>query len=167
MSYEEHKRHAPRSVRCAVITISDSRTEADDESGVLIKQRLVVDGHEVADYTLLRNDPAAIAAKLQELVEREDVQVIITSGGTGIGRRDVTIDTVEPMLAKRLDGFGELFRQLTHEEIGTGSIMSRALAGVIGGKVIFCFPGSPGAATLAMDRIILPELGHVVREATR
>jgi len=167
MSYEEHKRHAPRSVRCAVITISDSRTEADDESGVLIKQRLVVDGHEVADYTLLRNDPAAIAAKLQELVEREDVQVIITSGGTGIGRRDVTIDTVEPMLAKRLDGFGELFRQLTYEEIGTGSIMSRALAGVIGGKVIFCFPGSPGAATLAMDRIILPELGHVVREATR
>ena len=167
MGIEEHRHQAPKSVRCAVITVSDSRTEADDESGALIKRRLVVDSHEVVDYALLKNEPVDITRKVRELVGREDVQVIITTGGTGISHRDVTIDTVEPMLEKRLDGFGELFRQLTYEEIGTGSIMSRAAAGVIGGKVIFCFPGSLGAATLAMDKVILPELGHVVREVTR
>jgi len=118
-------------------------------------------------YSLLKNEPEAIRAKIMELVGQEDVQVVITSGGTGVSQRDVTVDTVEPMLEKNLDGFGELFRSLSYQEIGTGSIMSRATAGVIGGKVILCFPGSLGAATLAMDKVILPELGHLVREATR
>ncbi len=167
MGYHEHRHLAPRNVGCAVVTISDSRTEADDESGKLIRQRLSNNGHRVVAYFLLKNEPEAIRAKIMELVGQEDIQVIITSGGTGVSQRDVTVDTVEPMLEKKLDGFGELFRSLSYQEIGTGSIMSRATAGVIGGKVILCFPGSLGAATLAMDKVILPELGHLVREATR
>ena len=167
MGYHEHRHLSPRSVSCAVLTISDSRTEAEDESGKLIRERLSSGGHTVVDYSILKNEPAAIREKIGELVGREDVQVVVTSGGTGVSHRDVTVDTVEPMLDKKLDGFGQLFRSLSYEEIGTGSILSRATAGVIGGKVILCFPGSLGAATLAMDRIILPEIGHLVREATR
>ena len=167
MGYHEHRHLAPRSVTCAVLTISDSRTEAEDESGKLIRERLSSNGHSVVDHAILRNEPVAIREKIGELVGREHVKVIITSGGTGVSHRDVTVDTVEPMLEKRLDGFGQLFRSLSYEEIGTGSILSRATAGVIGGKVVLCFPGSLGAATLAMDRIILPEIGHLVREATR
>jgi molybdenum cofactor biosynthesis protein B len=167
MGYHEHRHLAPGSVSCAVVTISDSRTEADDESGKLIRQRLSDNGHRVAAYSLLKNEPETIRTKIMDLAGQEDVQVIITSGGTGVSHRDVTVDTVGPMLEKRLDGFGELFRYLTYQDIGTGSIMSRAVGGVIGGKVILCFPGSLGAATLAMDKVILPELGHLVREATR
>ncbi|MBL7165133.1 MAG: MogA/MoaB family molybdenum cofactor biosynthesis protein [Dehalococcoidales bacterium] len=167
MGYHEHRHLAPRNINCAVVTISDSRTEAEDESGKLVRQRLSDNGHRVVAYSLLKNEPEAIRSKVMELVGQEDVQVIITSGGTGVSQRDVTVDTVEPMLEKKLDGFGELFRSLSYQEIGTGSIMSRATAGVIGGKVILCFPGSLGAATLVMDKVILPELGHLVREATR
>ena len=167
MGYHEHKEKAPRSVSCAVLTISDSRTEQDDESGGLIKKRLAENGHQVMSYSILKNDAAAIKNKIYELLELAEIQVIIASGGTGISHRDITVDTIEPVLEKRLDGFGELFRFMSYQEIGTGSIMSRAIAGVAEGKVIICLPGSLGAATLAMDRIILPEIGHLVREATR
>ena len=104
---------------------------------------------------------------MRELLEEDELQVIITNGGTGVSHRDVTVEAIYPLLEKKLDGFGELFRLLTYQEIGTGSIMSRAIAGVAKGKVIICLPGSPGAANLAMDKIILPEIGHMVREATR
>ena len=167
MSYHEHRQGAPESVNCAVMIISDSRTEKDDESGKLIMQRLTDKGHKVVSYGILKNDADAIREKIEELAGESELQVIITSGGTGASHRDVTVDTIEPMLEKRLDGFGELFRHLTYQEIGTGSILSRAVAGVIRGKVILCFPGSLNAATLAMDKIILPEIGHLVREATR
>ncbi|MBI2328610.1 MAG: molybdenum cofactor biosynthesis protein MoaB [Chloroflexi bacterium] len=167
MSYQEHKRQAPQSVSCAVLTISDSRTEEDDESGRLIRQRLEENGHRVLFYFIVKNDAGAIRQKIDELLRQEALQVIITSGGTGISHRDVTVETVSPILEKKLDGFGELFRFLTYQELGTGSIMSRAIAGAVGGKVILCFPGSLGAANLVMDKIILPEIGHLVREATR
>jgi molybdenum cofactor biosynthesis protein B len=167
MGYHEHKESALRSVNCAVLTISDSRTEQDDESGGLIKRRLGENGHQVVYYGVLKNDATAIKNKIRELLEQAELQVIIASGGTGVSHRDITVDTVGPVLEKRLDGFGELFRYLTYQEIGTGSIMSRAMAGVARGKVIICLPGSLGAVTLAMDRIILPEIGHLVREATR
>ena len=167
MGYHEHRHTALESVNCAVVIISDSRTEQDDESGKLIKQRLADNGHKVMSYGILKNDADAIRVKIEELIGREGLQVIITSGGTGASHRDVTVDTIEPMLEKHLDGFGELFRHLTYQEIGTGSILSRAIAGIIRGKVILCFPGSLNAATLAMDKIILPEIGHLVREATR
>ena len=167
MSYLEHKKQAPRSVSCAVLTISDSRTEPDDESGRLIKEKLGQSGHRLISYAILKNDADAIRQKISELLRLEELQVIITSGGTGVGHRDVTVETISTILEKKLDGFGELFRFLTYQELGTGSIMSRAIGGVAGGKVILCLPGSAGAVTLAMDKVILPEIGHMVREATR
>jgi len=167
VSYQQHKKEAPRSVSCAVVTISDSRTEEDDESGKLLKQKLNDNGHQVISYSIIKDDADAIGQKIKELMAQQELQVIITSGGTGVGRRDVTVETVSPVLDKKLDGFGELFRSLSYEEIGTASIMSRAVAGVGGGKVIICLPGSLGAVRLAMDQIILPEIGHMVREVTK
>ncbi len=167
MGYQEHRHLAVKNVSCAVLTISDSRTERDDESGRLIKEHLTREGHQVTFYTIMKNDAQVIRNKIDELLERSDVQVIITSGGTGLSHRDVSVDTIQPMLEKKLDGFGELFRFLTFQQIGTGSIMSRAVGGLAKGKVIMCIPGSLDAVTLAMDKVILPEIGHLVREATR
>ena len=167
MGYQEHKEKAPKSVSCAVITISSTRTEQDDESGRLIRQKLNQNGHRVTSYCILKDEANSIKKKVCELLEEDELQVIITNGGTGVSHRDVTVETIYPLLEKNLDGFGELFRFLTYQEIGTGSIMSRAIAGVAKGKVIICLPGSPEAASLAMDKIILPEIGHLVREATR
>ncbi len=167
MGYQEHKQKSPRSVSCAVLIISDSRTERDDESGGLLRQKLSQNGHRVISYCILKNEADSIKEKIYELLRQEELQVIITSGGTGASHRDITVETISPILEKKLDGFGELFRFLSYQEIGSASIMSRAIAGVVGGKVILCLPGSPEAANLAMDKLILPEIGHLVREATR
>lgn len=167
MGYQEHKHKAPKSVNCAVLIISGTRTEQSDESGKLIMQALKRNDHQVISYSILKNDAHSILDKLNELLKKESLQVIITSGGTGASHLDITIETISPTLEKKLDGFGELFRFLTYQEIGTGSIMSRAMAGVVKGKVIICLPGSVEATSLAMERIILPEIGHLVREATR
>lgn len=166
MSYREHKEASPQSVTYAVLTISDSRTEAEDQSGQLLKEKLRQNSHRLVAYAILKNEAEVIKQKIKELLE-QDVQVIITSGGTGVSHRDITIETISPLLEKKLDGFGELFRFLTYQELGTASIMSRAVAGVVRGKVIICLPGSLGAITLASEKIILPEIGHMVREATR
>ena len=167
LSYLEHKQQSPQSVNCAILVISDTRTEKTDESGQLLKQKLSENGHHLISYALLKNDADAIRKKLDELLGDAGVQVIIASGGTGLSHRDLTIETVSPMLEKKLDGFGELFRSLSYQEIGTSGILSRALAGVVRSKVILCLPGSLGATKLALDKIILPEIGHMVREATR
>ena len=167
MGYQEHKHKAPKSVSCAVLTISDTRTEQDDESGRFVRQKLSETGHRVILHCILKNEADSIKHKIHELLKEEEVQVIIIIGGTGVSRRDVTIETIHPILEKELDGFGELFRFLTYGEIGTGSIMSRAIAGIAERKVILCLPGSPEAAKLVMDNIILPELGHLVMEATK
>ncbi len=167
MSHLEHKQQAPQKVNCALLVISDTRTEKTDESGPLLQQKLTQNGHRVMSYALLKNDAVAIKEKLNELLDNIEVQVIITSGGTGASRRDVTVETVLPILDKKLEGFGELFRALSYQEIGTASIMSRALAGVARGKVIICLPGSLAATGLALDKIILPEVAHLVREASR
>ena len=167
MGYEEHKEKSPRNVNCAVITISDSRTQDNDESGRLIKEKLSQNGHRIVYYSILKNEAGAIKKKIGELLSQNEVQVVITSGGTGVSHRDITVETLSPMLEKKLDGFGELFRLLSYQEIGTASVMSRAMAGVAGGKVIISLPGSLGAVTLAMDKLILLEIGHMVREATR
>jgi molybdenum cofactor biosynthesis protein B len=167
MGYHEHKDLALKNVACAVITTSDSRTEKEDESGALIRQRLADAGHVVRYYAILRNDADLIRQHINDLLLRQDIQAIITGGGTGLSHRDVTVDTITPLLEKKLEGFGELFRQLTYAEIGAGSILSRAAAGVARGKVVICLPGSLNAARLAMEKIIVPELGHMVREATR
>jgi molybdenum cofactor biosynthesis protein B len=167
MGYLAHKEVSPKNVGCAVITISDSRTEETDESGKFLKDKLTAAGHQVLFYALLKNDPEAIRKTITNLLARSDLQVVITTGGTGASHRDVTIETITPLLEKKLDGFGELFRYLTFQEIGATSVMSRAMAGVISGKVIISLPGSLNAVTLALEKIILPEIGHMVREATR
>ena len=167
MSHQEHKHEAPKSVGCAVLIISDSRTEQTDESGKLLKEKLSQNGHRVLAYSILQNDSEAIRKKVSELLGQDGLQVIITSGGTGVSHRDVTVETISPILEKKLEGFGELFRSLSYQEIGAASIMSRAIAGVVGGKVIICIPGSLGAVKLAVERIILSEIGHMVWEATR
>lgn len=167
MSYRDHKEKSPQSVTCAVLTISDSRTEETDESGRLLRQRLESGGHRVLFYKLLKNDADAIKKQVEDLLQQANLQVIITSGGTGASHRDVTVETLSPLLDKKLDGFGELFRFLTYQDIGTTSVMSRAMAGVANGKIVINLPGSLGAVTLAIEKIILPEIGHMVREATR
>ncbi len=167
MGYQEHKHTSPKNVNCAVLIISNSRTEQNDESGKLIIKALKENGHRVVSYCILKNDADPIRKKLDELLADESLQVIITSGGTGISHLDVTVETISPLLEKKLDGFGELFRFLTYQELGSGSILSRAIGGVARGKVILCLPGSVGAVSLAMEKIILPEIGHLVREASR
>jgi molybdopterin adenylyltransferase len=167
MSHHDHKELSPKSVTFAVVIISDSRTEATDESGRFLRERLPEAGHKVASYVLLKNDAAAIRNTVEGLLARPDIQVLLTSGGTGASHRDVTVETVIPLLEKQLDGFGELFRFLTYQEIGTTSVMSRAQAGVANGKIIISLPGSLAAVTLAVEKIILPEVGHMVREAAR
>ncbi len=167
MGYEEHKHISPQNVNCAVVIISDSRTEKTDESGKLLVESLRAAGHTVGSFCMLKNDAEAIRARFGELLREPELQVIIASGGTGASRLDLTVETVTPLLEKKLDGFGELFRFLTYQEIGTGSIMSRALAGAARGKIVICLPGSLKAVRLALDKIILPEIGHLVREASR
>lgn len=167
MGYIDHKAEAPKSVGCVVITISDSRTEDTDESGRYLVAILKENGHSIHGYRLLKNDPEAIRQTISGFAAEVSVKIIITTGGTGLSHRDITVETVSGLLDKQMPGFGELFRLLTWESIGTPAIMSRALGGVITGKIILCLPGSLNAVKLAAEKIILPELGHLAREAGR
>ena len=150
-----------------VITCSDTRTPETDTSGQLIQKLLKEQGHSIAAYHLVQDEPAQITARITEGIANEAVQAIIVNGGTGISRRDSTFEAVDAMLEKRLDGFGEVFRYLTYQEIGSPAIMSRATAGIIKGRVLFSTPGSENAVRLAMEKLILPELGHLVKELTK
>ncbi|MGQ0810986.1 MAG: MogA/MoaB family molybdenum cofactor biosynthesis protein [Nitrospiraceae bacterium] len=150
-----------------VITCSDSRTADTDTSGQLIMRLLKDQGHEVVAYHLIPDEPAQIKARITAGCANETVQAIIINGGTGISRRDSTFEAVDAMLEKRLDGFGEVFRYLTYQDIGSSAIMSRATAGIIKRRVLFSTPGSENAVRLAMEKLILPELGHLVRELTK
>ncbi len=157
---EEHRTHAPTSVKCAVITCSDSRTKETDESGRLIRDLLQKAGHTVLFYAVVRDEPKAIADAVEEA--SWTCEAILTNGGTGVSRRDVTIPTLAPLLERVLPGFGELFRALSYQEIGSAAMLSGALAGVYHGRLLFCLPGSPEGCRLAMEKLILPELGHIV-----
>jgi molybdenum cofactor biosynthesis protein B len=150
-----------------VITCSDTRTPDTDTSGQLIQRLLKEQGHTVAAYHLVKDEPAKIKAKIKAAVNNKKIQAIIINGGTGISRRDSTFEAVDAMLEKRLDGFGEVFRYLTYQEIGSPAIMSRATAGIIKGRALFSTPGSENAVRLAMEKLILPELGHLVKELTK
>ena len=165
MSVATHRKDAPASVRCFVLTISDTRTAETDASGDAIAQALTGAGHDVAGRRIVRDDPATV----REIVRAEsrNVPVIVTTGGTGITARDSTYEAISTLLDKRLDGFGELFRMLSYEQIGSAAMLSRACAGSIGTTAIFALPGSEQAVRLAMDKLILPEIGHVVRELHR
>jgi molybdenum cofactor biosynthesis protein B len=167
MSVADHRAAAPAHVRCAVLTISDSRTAETDTGGRAIAELLTEFGHTVVDRRLVRDDPDAVSAFVRDTAERGEADVIITTGGTGITRRDSTYEAVTQLFEKELVGFGELFRMLSHREIGSAAMLSRATAGLVSPCAVFVLPGSEHAVRLAMTRLILPEIGHVVREITR
>jgi molybdenum cofactor biosynthesis protein B len=167
VSHTEHKAHAPASVACYVLTVSDSRTPDTDTGGAAIRTLLEQAGHEVSGHTIVKDEPAQVTDRVREQLADPRTQIIITTGGTGITSRDGTFEAIDALLEKRLDGFGELFRMLSFEDIGAAAMMSRATAGTASGKAIFVLPGSPNAVKLAMTRLILPELGHVVQQLRR
>lgn len=163
-SAEAHRASAPTVVRCAVLTVSDTRSAESDLSGVSIKETLGFAGHTVVAYQIVPDEPDEIRAVLTEWLGRDDVQAILTNGGTGIAARDTTYDAIVGLLDKRIDGFGELFRMLSWQEIGAAAMLSRAVAGVAGSKLVVAMPGSPKAVRLALTKLIVPELGHLVYE---
>jgi molybdenum cofactor biosynthesis protein B len=165
MSVEDHRKTAPASVRCVVITISDTRTPDTDSSGAAIAEALSGAGHMVVSRHIVRDDPRQVRDLLRSAAS--DVPVVITTGGTGITSRDSTYEAMVSLLDKRLDGFGELFRMLSYEQIGSAAMLSRACAGTIGTAAVFALPGAQRAVELAMEKLILPEIGHVVRELRR
>ena len=165
MSYAGHQHDSDSIVaRGAVVTLSDTRTESTDRSGQTITQLLVDGGHQRTAYHLIRDEPAELEPLLDALIRQQDVDVIFCTGGTGISRRDHTIEVVERRLTQPLPGFGELFRMLSFQEIGSGAMLSRAVGGTVDGKLLFAMPGSTPAVELAMRRLILPELRHLLHE---
>ncbi len=163
-SVDAHREAAPDSIGCAVLTVSDTRTPETDSSGRLIRDLLEMRGHLVVVHAIVPDDPERIRQTLTEWARRDDVQAILSNGGTGIAGRDTTYDALVDLLEKRLDGFGELFRMLSYAEIGAAAMLSRAVAGVYRGKLVAAMPGSSNAVKLAMIKLLLPELGHLVYE---
>jgi molybdenum cofactor biosynthesis protein B len=159
MSVHEHEKHARKNLKVGVITASDSRTPETDESGKIIRTLLEADGHRVDYYEILPDDREKISAALVNNLENLDA--IIINGGTGITARDGTAEVVKSVIEKELEGFGELFRMLSFQEIGAAAMMSRAIAGVRHGKFVAALPGSPDACKLAMEKLLIPELGHI------
>lgn len=163
-SVAKHRESAPEKVRVAVLTVSDTRTPETDTGGDAVQGALEGAGHAVVDRTIVRDDAARIRTALVNALARADVDAIVTSGGTGISARDTTYEVVDRMIEKRLDGFGEIFRMLSYEEIGAAAIMSRAVAGAVGTKLVASLPGSRNAVRLAMEKLLVPEIAHVVFE---
>ncbi len=167
MGHIEHKALSPAVAHCYILTISDTRTEATDTSGRAICDLLWAENHQVSGQRIVRDEPDEVRAAIVAQLDNPDVQVVITTGGTGITSRDTTYEAVTGLLDKKLDGFGELFRMISYQEIGSAAMLSRAVGGLARGKVLLSLPGSEDAVRLAMTRLILPELGHLVREASR
>jgi len=168
MSHEEHLKYAEEisNINVAVLTVSDTRTKETDESGkILIHILKDCNKCNVVYYEIVKDETKEIENFINKVID--DVDVIITNGGTGISKRDVTIETVKKFFEKTLDGFGEIFRYLSYAEIGSGAIMSRATAGVCKGKIIISIPGSPNAVKLALEKIVIPEISHIVWELRR
>jgi molybdenum cofactor biosynthesis protein B len=163
----EHKAHAPRSVGCWVLTISDSKTAATDTSGALIRELLAGAGHRVVGSGIVRDEPAEVQRLVREACAHPDVQAVITTGGTGITSRDSTFEAIEALLDKRLPGFGELFRMLSYQDVGPAAMLSRAQMGIAAKRIVVSLPGSPNACRLAVEKLLNPELGHLVREVNR
>ena len=167
MSSQDHKAAAPVKVRAFVLTVSDSRTDANDTSGAAICELLTAAGHQVAGKAIEKDEPARVAQLVREQAVSGDVDAIITTGGTGVTSRDSTFEAIDEMLTKRLPGFGELFRMLSYADIGSAAIMSRACAGTIGKVVVIALPGSENAVRLAMNKLVIPELAHLVQQSTK
>jgi len=167
MGAEEHRAKAAKQVVCAVITVSDTRTKETDGSGAAIMESLKSHGHDVKRYSIVIDDVPMIQKALREAMEDKSVQAVILNGGTGVTSRDSTIEAIEDFKGKELPGFGELFRALSYQEIGAAAMLSRAVAFVSEGKIVFALPGSTAAVKLATEKLIASELGHIVSEATR
>ena len=167
MSVAEHHALSPTHVSCFVLSMSDTRTAAQDTSAQAIVDLLEVAGHSVVGRALLKDEPAEVTALVRGEIERRVARVIITTGGTGIAKRDSTYEALVGLFDKTIVGFGELFRMLSFQDIGPAAMLTRATAGVAGGCAIFVLPGSEHAVRLAMTRLILPELGHIARELTK
>jgi molybdenum cofactor biosynthesis protein B len=163
MSHEQHRREGPAAVRLAVVTASDTRGPAEDASGAWLRQAAAAAGHPVVSYAVVRDEPDAIRAALAAALAA-GAQAILVNGGTGIAARDRTYEAVDALLEKRLDGFGELFRMLSYQEIGSAAMMSRAVGGAWRGCAVFSVPGSTAAVRLAWEKLVAPELSHLVRE---
>ena len=169
-STASHRKEADQRdpVRCALVTVSDTRTEATDESGPLMRRLVEAAGHVAVLHGLLPNDEDKLREYVRALARREDLDVILLSGGTGLGSRDLTVEALRPLFEKELPGFGELFRLLSfQEQVGTAAILTRAVAGGVHGKLVVSMPGSKAAVELALTRVLLPELRHVIRELNR
>ena len=164
---QEHKAHAPASVGCFVLTISDSKTPETDTSGALIRELVSAAGHRVTGHAIVKDEPEQVAAVIRSGCAAPAVEAFILTGGTGITSRDSTYEAIEALLDKRLAGFGELFRMLSYEEIGAAAMLSRAQGGVVQGRILFSLPGSPNACRLALEKLIIPELPHLIREVRR
>jgi len=167
MGHAEHKRAAPREITIALITVSDTRDLDDDLSGNLIRDLVIGAGHSIFDRSLVKDERDEIEERVADLLKVGEIDMIILTGGTGIARRDVTIESVLPLVGKTISGFGELFRQLSFAEIGSPAMLSRAMAGVANEKIVVCLPGSVKAVELAMKKLLLPEAGHLVLEARK
>jgi len=167
VSVGEHKAQAPAVVGCYVLTVSDTRTPDSDTSGHAIRSLLADAGHTITGHDIEKDEPTRIVARLRERIADPGTHVIISTGGTGISSRDGTFEAVTGLFEKRLDGFGELFRMVSFEEIGAAAMLSRATAGTVGRKAIFALPGSEKAVRLAMTRLVIPELGHIVQQLSK
>ena len=163
----EHRATAPRSVGCWVLTISDTKTPETDTSGALIRQLLLNAGHEVVGSTIVRDEPKDVQRVIREACATDAVRAVIATGGTGITSRDSTYEAIEALLDKRLPGFGELFRMLSYEEVGAAAMLSRAQLGIHARRIIVSLPGSPNACRLALEKLLIPELPHLIREVSR
>ncbi len=164
MSLEQHKGAAPARLRFAVITISDTRDASTDRGGPYLVERVEGAGHAVTQRAIVRDERAEIEAAVRAAVGDANVDLVLTTGGTGIAPRDVTYDTLRGLFDSEIPGFGELFRMLSYQQIGAAALLSRAVGGVFGGKVVLAMPGSPKALALAMDEIVLREAAHLVQQ---
>ena len=162
-----HRRDAPKEVPTSIVTVSDSRTLETDTGGALVEEMLGSAGRRVVGRRIVPDEPEAIRAALDQAIAESDSRAVIFTGGTGVAPRDVTPDTIDPELDRLIPGFGELFRMLSYDDIGSAALLSRALAGLKRGKVVFVIPGSRGAVRLAMEKLIVPELGHLAGEAIK
>ncbi|HEV8584165.1 MAG TPA: MogA/MoaB family molybdenum cofactor biosynthesis protein [Methylomirabilota bacterium] len=163
----EHKATAPKTVGCFVLTVSDTKTPDTDTSGALIRELLTAAGHRVTASAIVRDEPAEVARLVRDACTRDEVQAVMLTGGTGITSRDSTYEAVEALLDKRLPGFGELFRMLSFQEVGAAAMLSRAQMGIHARRIVVSLPGSPNACRLALEKLVIPELGHLLREASR
>ncbi len=162
MSVDPHRTNTVECVGCAIVTVSDTRTSKTDQSGKWLGERLESAGHKVVSYDILPDDPSAVGERVLALCDVEACQAVLLSGGTGLTPRDTTYEAITSLFDKRLDGFGELFRMLSYEQVGSAAMLSRAVAGVVRHTFVVSMPGSPAAVRLAVDKLILPHLGHVV-----